>query len=534
MALAIGVSSKGTTSSGTSQATGSVTTQASGSLLITGELFQSTAIFSTVADSKSNTYTQLGSEQSFATATGKARLYYKENAVGGASHTATFTNTGAANPITDFFAEFTGALTVGALDGTVQQVNDSSSPFTLAITPSAGNRVLVALFGGDSASNPATNAESSGFTVIANANETNGASFWTGCLAYKIVVGDGSTAFTASFTETGGSSCAIILASFKEAPSNSMGAQRGSGPGYGPLKRILAKPTRSFTSSAANLSLSIDTAGSITLAGQSTTLSFGLAISTQGAITIAGQPIIPALTIPLGNGAITIAGQSTTFAIGLAQSVQGAIILAGQSMTPALTVPLSNGAITLAGQSIAFNEGLAVSNGLITLAGQTLTLDLAGNLSLSIGVPGQIIFNGQVVTLDLTGTVTTIQQPAGSSRKQRRRYEVEIDGQVFPVESIDQARALLERARELATKQAASVAESVVRTRLTSKAPERKPIRVPVPQISTPDAALANIVIATRHSIARIYREQAMVAEIRMRMQQMEREQDEEDVLLLL
>lgn len=218
MSLAAGVASKGATAAATSQATGAVTTQATGSLIFAGELFQASSTFSTLVDSKSNTFTQLGTEQTFATGNGKARLYYKENAAGGAGHTATFTNVGSA-AITDFFGEFTGALTASALDGTVQQVNDSATPFTLSITPSTGNRLLVALFGGDSGSNPATNAESSGFTVITNANETNGASFWTGCLAFKIVVGDGVTAFTASFTETGGSSCAIILAAFKEAAS---------------------------------------------------------------------------------------------------------------------------------------------------------------------------------------------------------------------------------------------------------------------------------------------------------------------------
>lgn len=123
-------------------------------------------------------------------------------------------------------------------------------------------------------------------------------------------------------------------------------------------------------------------------------------------------------------------------------------------------------------------------------------------------------------------------KPAG--RASKRRLQVEIDGQVFPVESIDQAIALLERARELALKRAEVVAEQVVREKLTDKPPANKPIRVPVPQLHTDSQELVDIVIRTRHAIARIYREQAMLAEIRLRMELQMRDEDEEDILLLL
>lgn len=224
MPIALAASSKGTNASSLSQATLAVATQTSGSLIIACEVFTAgMATFSTLIDSNSNVYALIGSQQAFAPggSSGGARMHYKENAVGSAAHTATFTNTGTATAITVLLAEFTGVMTSGSLD-TNGQANDTASPFTANITPSTGNRVLVALFGGNSGSNPATHAESSGFTVIANANETNGSSFWTCCLAYRLATGNGVTVFTPSFTETGGTDTAVIVASFIEAPGASI------------------------------------------------------------------------------------------------------------------------------------------------------------------------------------------------------------------------------------------------------------------------------------------------------------------------
>lgn len=250
MPLAIGQATKGANASTTSQVTGNVNTQATGSLIVAAEIFNVTQTFSTVADNKSNSYTILGAQQGLAAGNGLARFYYKENAAGGTSHNLTFTNTGTASAITDFMAEATGVLTASALDGAVQQVNDAATPFTLSITPSAGNRIIFAFLAGDSGSNPATHAEANGFTIISTADETNGASFWTGCLAYKILLCDGVTAVNVSFTETGGTSVAVFLAAFKEAPStSSVGANLSVGPARGPGKRQRRRGTQSFTSS---------------------------------------------------------------------------------------------------------------------------------------------------------------------------------------------------------------------------------------------------------------------------------------------
>jgi hypothetical protein len=123
---------------------------------------------------------------------------------------------------------------------------------------------------------------------------------------------------------------------------------------------------------------------------------------------------------------------------------------------------------------------------------------------------------------------------SGAGRSRRRRYEVEIDGQIFPVESVDHARALLEQARELALQKAPQVAQAVVEKRLHSKAPQGKPIRVPAPQLHTASDELAAIVIKARHDIARIYRQASLEAELRLRLQSQQIDDDEDDILMLL
>lgn len=220
MAIAIGVSSKGRTASAASQATTGVATQASGSVIVGGMIFQQT--FSSLADNKSNSpYVQISVERVFDTTfSGKARMYYFANAAGGSGHTTTTTvNTSTA--ITNLMAEITGADTVSPLD-TSDSVIDTATPFTLSITPSAGNRLIVAFLAGDSGSNPATHAESNGFTILSSAEETDGTNFWEGCLAYKVVACDGSTPVSVSFTDSGAAETAVFLAAFKEAAATNM------------------------------------------------------------------------------------------------------------------------------------------------------------------------------------------------------------------------------------------------------------------------------------------------------------------------
>lgn len=217
MAIAVGQSQKGGTGGATSASTTAVATTATGSIITGAMVFQGTAAATAFNDNKSNTYTIINAEQTVDTSNAaKIRAYYKENAAGGAGHTTT-SHTTTSQPQTVAMIEITGAETSSAL-ATSNGGTDTTSPFgnAVSITPAAGNYLLVAYFGGNSGSNPATHAESQGFTIVSNTNETNGATLWTICIAVKSVVANGSTAYTAQFTETGASQGGIILAAFKE------------------------------------------------------------------------------------------------------------------------------------------------------------------------------------------------------------------------------------------------------------------------------------------------------------------------------
>ena len=218
MTIAVGATSKGHSNSSSSLATTGVTTQASGSIFVVAVIWGATATFTSITDSKSNTYTQIGTEISNGStgANYRARLYYKENGTGGSSHTATI-NLSTAEVVTILFAEITGALTSSALDQSDGR-RDTSSPFTLAagLSTAQADELLLSFLGGVSGSNPATHAESGlgSSTVQSGAEETDGSQFWTGAIATAVKSSTGT--FNPSWTESGNTTdSAVFLATFK-------------------------------------------------------------------------------------------------------------------------------------------------------------------------------------------------------------------------------------------------------------------------------------------------------------------------------
>jgi hypothetical protein len=194
----------------TSVTTSAVTTT-NGSTFVLGKVGEGGVV--TFTDNKSNTYTKVNGLLNLDF--GAAESGYDLVGSGGSSHT--FTGTQSSNiDISIFFVELLG---VQSLDTSISQF-DTTSPYTASITPTAGERFILAFFAGDSGSNPATHAESNGFTIIASTNKTDGsATSWPGCFAYKVVTADGSTAVSVSFTETGSTSAGIWLYAFVPAPT---------------------------------------------------------------------------------------------------------------------------------------------------------------------------------------------------------------------------------------------------------------------------------------------------------------------------
>lgn len=142
--------------------------------------------------------------------------------------------------------------------------------------------------------------------------------------------------------------------------------------------------------------------------------------------------------------------------------------------------------------------------------------------------------------------VDTTQTPAGSSRsrrQQRRRYQVEIDGQVFEARDQSHALEILEQARLLAERAAHAKADDIVERATPKVAAARvvKRVSIKTPSIRVPDE-LRNEAAKTRVAIDKVYRDASVTAELRLLLalsQATEREaaqaaRDEEDMLLLL
>lgn len=210
MAIAVGQTSKGRTGSGTSQATTGVTTAASGSTFVVLAVWDTTS-FTSLVDSKSNSYTLMNTELAWGIGNAKMRMYYCANGTGGASHTATLTISGT-GAILVCFLEITGAAT--ASFDTSNRQTDAASPFdSPALSNAQAASMYVSGLGDDSGSNPSTLACTS-FTVQSGASETNGASFYVGGIATQIVASIASR--TASWTSTGANNAGIWDSIFKE------------------------------------------------------------------------------------------------------------------------------------------------------------------------------------------------------------------------------------------------------------------------------------------------------------------------------
>lgn len=118
--------------------------------------------------------------------------------------------------------------------------------------------------------------------------------------------------------------------------------------------------------------------------------------------------------------------------------------------------------------------------------------------------------------------------PAG--RKKRRAY-VEIDGQQFEVTGPDHAKALLDRAREMAQSHARELAAKTVPA---SRKVGKKPVALPTPRITSPDPELREVIREARQAINTVYRQAAIDTELAVLMARKLAEEDEEEALLLL
>lgn len=264
-------------------------------------------------------------------------------------------------------------------------------------------------------------------------------------------------------------------------------------------------------------------AGSLTLSGQTPTVT---ATANQfvtppaGSLSLSGKvpTVLTPNTIAVPAGSLSLTGLVPTVTIGTNITVSppaGSLSLTGNAPTVAVsdnkTVAPPAGSLSLTGlvPTVAVTQNVLISVPLATLSLAALTPTVLGS----------------AIIPDVT-TPT----PAGRSK---RRYFVEIDGVSFPVESAEEARSILERAKTLARQAADESAQIIERTnRFTRTTIE--PVKLPPPRIkASPELKLP--LKSVRRSINKIYREKSIVLELRMWLELEQRllEDDDEAMLLL-
>lgn len=172
-------------SGGTSDA---LTTAASGSTFVVALVFYNDQTSVSIADSKSNTYTHIGSLTASGSGAGSVDLWYCQNGTGGSSHTWTPTFDGF-NPCLVLVVEVLGAATSGVLDQTTAWLYDASSPFTSNTTGTTSQAAEMALaFTFTGATTGDTLTWGNGFTQIGALSD----GFCSGASAYKILSSTGT------------------------------------------------------------------------------------------------------------------------------------------------------------------------------------------------------------------------------------------------------------------------------------------------------------------------------------------------------
>lgn len=213
MSIALGQHTVAFSSGATAITTGNLTTGAAGSTFWAG--LEGGTSFSSLADSKSNTYALIGTE---ATVFGsvKVRRMKAVNGAGGASHNWTYTMS-ASNFCSIWVIEITSADTTESLDQQNSNLDTASPWDSPSVTTTVANELLIA-FGVDDSSGAGTWSVTAGnsFTLLdSQANTTGG----TGATAYRIVAATGAYTgrLTAGTQPPVGTNMQISIDTFKDA-----------------------------------------------------------------------------------------------------------------------------------------------------------------------------------------------------------------------------------------------------------------------------------------------------------------------------
>lgn len=212
-AIDVGQASAGAFTGGaTSVTTTGITTSASGSSFIIYVSYVSGFSVSSIADSKSNSYTLVASALTGWLSATNSAIYLCTNCTGGSGHTATL-NLSGSTQAEIYLVEVTGGATASLVDATPSTFwnDDTASPFTSnSLTSSNANDLLLA-FTNTNGNTTDTFTWGNSFTqVTADGNPAH----FTGGVAKRVVSSTGT--YNSTFTSSGGTSeAASALISLK-------------------------------------------------------------------------------------------------------------------------------------------------------------------------------------------------------------------------------------------------------------------------------------------------------------------------------
>jgi hypothetical protein len=150
--------------------------------------------------------------------------------------------------------------------------------------------------------------------------------------------------------------------------------------------------------SGLDIDITIDTAGVISVGGQAISIGFSTPLS-AGAVSVVGQAVDATIDITITQGSITVAGQTINSLISTNVPLDaGSIAVAGQTLSISTNVPLSDGSVGVSGQTLNISVGIPLTNGSIAVAGSSLLV----SFSVPIG-GGQILVEGQTVNSNVSG-----------------------------------------------------------------------------------------------------------------------------------
>jgi hypothetical protein len=334
-------------------------------------------------------------------------------------------------------AEFSGcdASPYDVSQGTFLQ-SSATTMATSTITPTTGNRVLVAMVGGSSSVASLAGAYDSwtnSFTAIVSTGQTAGAATCTG-LAYRLVTGNGSTTFNTTADYPGAvtpQTRSGLIISFKEGAGGgtTLTAAGGSyaltGTSAGVGGRAIADPgSYALTGTAATFAFKFAAEAAVSSEG----LTDGSAVN----FVITGAPV----TLTALGGSYTLTGTSAGVG-GKAILDPGSYGLTGTAMTWRLTAPATSGAYALTGTAATFLRGMTAGNSGYTVNGTDATfLITSGSYTLFCN-SGSYALTGRDAAFPGNEPIPPVQPSTGGGytggavydtyrlRKKRKREEIE-------------------------------------------------------------------------------------------------------------